>query len=100
MTEMSTIAFRTATEADDRVLRELSALDSAVRPLARPAALAVLDGRPVAAVSLENGRVVADPFVRTDGAVALLKARVASLAADHEPARRPVVHLPRLRAAA
>jgi hypothetical protein len=80
MSENSVIAFRPATSDDDRVLRELSQLDSA-REISSPAVLAVVDGAPVAAVSLSDGRVVADPFTRTEDVVALLRARVASLAA-------------------
>jgi hypothetical protein len=80
MTESSIIAFRPATEDDDRVLDELSQLDSK-RPLARPAVLAVVDGEPVAAVSLDDGQVVADPFTRTEDVVSLLRATVAAIAA-------------------
>ena len=80
MSENTVIAFRPATSDDRQVLRELSQLDSA-REIASPAVLAVVDGEPVAAVSLADGRVVADPFTRTEDVVALLRARVASLAA-------------------
>jgi hypothetical protein len=80
MTESSIIAFRSATSDDDRVLSDLAQLDSA-RPLARPAVLAVVDGEPVAAVSLADGQVVADPFTRTEDVVTLLRARVAAIAA-------------------
>jgi hypothetical protein len=73
MTDSSTITLRAAGEAEDAVLRELAALDSA-RPLRRPALLAVVDGRPVAARSLRDDRVVADPFVPTGDVVALLRA--------------------------
>ena len=59
-----TVALRTATDDDAPVLRDLSGLDSAP-DLERPAVLAVVDDEPVAAISLADGRVVADPFERT-----------------------------------
>src|SRR4051794_41346122 len=97
----STISFRSATADDEPVLRDLSELDSA-RPVQRPAVLAVVDGSPVAAVSLSDGRIVADPFTRTEDVVTMLRARVAALAAERARAGRPagVPHLPRLRPAA
>ncbi len=76
MTFSSIISLRSATEADERVLQDLSELDS--RPvLHRPALLAVVDGDPVAALGLDDGRVVADPFTRTAAAVELLRLRAA-----------------------
>jgi hypothetical protein len=86
MLDSTVIAFRTATADDDRVLHELSLLDS-VRPLERPAVLAIVDGWPVAAISLRDGQIVADPFTRTEDVVRLLRARVAALAADRAPHR-------------
>jgi hypothetical protein len=77
MTETSIIALRPATTDDEAALRTLSELDSASR-LQRPAVLAVVDGRPVAALSLIDGRVVADPFTHTDDVVDLLRTRVAA----------------------
>jgi hypothetical protein len=94
----STIAFRSATADDERVLRDLSELDSAA-PVQRPAVLAVVDGQPVAAVSLADGRIVADPFTRTEDVVTMLRARVAALAAD-TARRRRLPFVPRLRPAA
>ena len=77
-TTASIIALRPATDADARTLDELSQLDSA-RTLERPAVLAVVDDSPVAAISLADGRIVADPFTRTEDVVALLRARVERL---------------------
>ena len=96
MLDSTTIAFRSATDEDDSVLQDLSALDSH-RPLERPAVLAIVDGSPVAAISLSDGQIVADPFTRTEDVVGLLRARVAALAADSAPRRRPT--LARLRVA-
>ena len=101
MINSSVIAFRSATADDDRVLRDLSELDSA-RPVQRPAVLAIVDDAPVAAVSLSDGRIVADPFTRTEDVVAMLRARVAALAAERARSTRlpGVPRLPRLRPAA
>ena len=101
MLDSSVIAFRSATADDDRVLRDLSELDSS-SPVQRPAVLAIVDGDAVAAVSLSDGRIVADPFTRTEDVVTMLRARVAALAAERARARRPagVPRLPRLRPAA
>src|SRR3954467_1657468 len=81
MLDSSVIAFRSATAEDDRVLQDLSALDSH-RPLERPAVIATVDGSPFAALSLRDGQIVADPFTRTEDIVVLLRARVAALAAQ------------------
>ncbi|HEY3019822.1 MAG TPA: hypothetical protein VGJ32_06495 [Solirubrobacteraceae bacterium] len=99
MTTNSIISFRPATSDDDRVLRDLSELDSA-RPVERPAVLAVVDGDPVAAVSLSDGRIVADPFTRTEDVVRMLRSRLAWQAAARNERRRPVLRFPRLRPAA
>jgi hypothetical protein len=98
MTNSSTIAIRAANADDSSVLRELSELDSA-RPVSQPAVVALVDGRPVAAASLSDGRVVADPFTETADVVALLQARVSAFAPARARRRRPRLHLPRLRAA-
>jgi hypothetical protein len=74
MTSTSTIILQQATAAEDEALRELSQLDSA-RTVGRPALMAIVDDRLIAAVSLRDGRVVADPFAETEDAVALLRAR-------------------------
>src|SRR5215211_3470069 len=73
-TSTPTILLRPATADDDAELRRLSQLDSAA-VLRRPAVLAEVDGMPIAALSLDEGRVVADPFRPTAGAVELLRAR-------------------------
>jgi hypothetical protein len=106
MTNSSTIALRTATERDAAILDELSALDSAPR-LHAPAVVALVDGRPVAAASLRDASVVADPFVPTADVVELLQARVAATASEAARPRaarrrrsRFSVHRPHVRPAA
>lgn len=81
------IALRLARTDDARALDELAALSERA-PLAGPVMLAVVDGRPVAAGSLTDGRVVADPFVATADAVALLRVRMAALGRRSPPRRR------------
>jgi hypothetical protein len=105
MTNSSTIAILAATDRDDPILRELAALDEAP-PLQTPAVVALVDGRPVAAASLSDARVVADPFAPTADVVELLQARVAASASgaatNRARRRRPRfgLHLPRVRPAA
>jgi hypothetical protein len=93
MVAMDSLVIRTATSADAAALQRLAALDSR-RLAGGPHLLAELDGRAVAAVALGNGAVVADPFTRTDGIVALLRRRESQLS----PAQRPGFRLvqPRL----
>jgi hypothetical protein len=98
MTNSSTIAIRPAAAADDQALRTLAELDSA-RPLRRPAVLAVVDGRPLAALSLADGRIVADPFRPSADVVALLRAGTPVGATVGRPRRRITPRLPRLRPA-
>jgi hypothetical protein len=57
-------ALRPATEADEPTLLRLAELDSQ-RPLDAPALIGEIRGVPAAAVSLTDGRVVADPFKST-----------------------------------
>jgi hypothetical protein len=67
------ITIRRSNAADAPALRRLAELDSA-RPMQGPALIAELGDRAVAAVSLDGGRAIADPFERTQQLVALLRA--------------------------
>ncbi len=69
----SPITIRPSNDADRPALRELAELDSAT-PIAGPVLMAVRDNRPVAAISLDGMREIADPFVRTRELVKLLRA--------------------------
>ena len=69
----SPITIRPSNEADDRQLRELAELDSA-SPITGPVLIAEVDARPVAAISLDGRREIADPFVLTRELVELLRA--------------------------
>ena len=73
-------AIRTATEADQGTLRDLADLDSQ-RPIAGPALIAESDGIAVAAISLFDELVIADPFERTTVVTQLLRMRFAALRA-------------------
>jgi hypothetical protein len=73
-----TITIRNATDHDQVDLARLAALDETTIP-AGEALLALVDGELRAALPLDGGHPVADPFHRTAGLVALLRA-----AAEHD----------------
>lgn len=78
--ELDSVAIRRL-PTDVRTPHErLAALDSA-RPLEGEVLLAYVDDDPVAAISLADGRVVADPFRRTAHVVELLRMRAEQLQA-------------------
>jgi hypothetical protein len=81
-----TIAIRPVYGDEAEIVRDIALLDSA-RPLTGPALLAVVDGWPVAAGSLTEDRVVANPMVETAAAVDLLRERMAHLRRDEQPRR-------------
>jgi hypothetical protein len=70
------LVVRRARPSDDHALAELAALDSA-RSLTGARIVGEVDGRIVAAVSLQDGRVVADPFVATADVVEMLRIHTA-----------------------
>jgi len=85
--EQYPIAIRRARDTDMPVLHDLAEVDSA-KPLAGPVLVAIVEGRIWAALALDGERVIADPFVPTTAAVALLRLRVTQLrAADGRPQR-------------
>jgi hypothetical protein len=67
------LVLRPATSADHTELENLAALDSA-RPLEGEVLLAFAGGGVRAAVSLDSGRAVADPFYASAELVELLRA--------------------------
>ncbi len=71
-----TLRFAVVDDAPD--LFRLAQLDSA-QPLAEPILIAVVSGQLRVALSLDDGRVVADPFVLSAGIVELLRARARQL---------------------
>lgn len=88
-----TLALRLARDDDAPAVRRLAALDDAP-PLHGRVLLALVDDVAVAATSLDDGRVVANPFLPTAETVSLLSMRASQL--SEHPARR---RRPRLRAA-
>jgi hypothetical protein len=100
------LAIRLARTEDAGALRRLGELDS--KPaLARElsglaehgaAIVAEVEGELVAAIAIEGGRVVADPFRPSAGAAELLRMRVAQLAAGPRPHRGLLVRALRPRA--
>jgi hypothetical protein len=71
---------RHATDDDQRALERLAELDSQ-RPLSMPALIAETRGQPAAAISLADGRVIADPFEYTTVLQQLLRYRFGALQA-------------------
>jgi hypothetical protein len=69
----SPITIRPSNHADEHQLRELAELDSAP-PIRGPVLIAEVGERPVAAISLDGRREIADPFVPTRELVELLRA--------------------------
>jgi hypothetical protein len=91
----SPLVLRPATAVDSPALERLAALDSA-RPLTGEVLLAHAGGDVRAAVSLETGRAVADPFYPSGELVALLRAAAGraprrSRRRAMRPVRRPAL---------
>src|SRR3954447_19467191 len=79
---------RPATSRDDITIEGLAALDSQ-RPIAYPALIGESGGRAVAAISLADGRVAADPCVSTAQLVAVMRVRAGALRAyEKQPSLR------------
>jgi hypothetical protein len=94
MLPVNAFTIRAAGEADVEVVGRIAELDSR-RPPTGQVLVAEDGGRVVAAMSLEDGRTVADPFRATEYAVMLLRARADALVSvDRTPLLRD-----RLRAA-
>ena len=94
MPATQSISIRRATAADATAVRRLAALDSAPTP-GGELLIAEVEGEPRAALSLDTGVAIADPFRPTAELVELLRLRAMGLRAAAEPVRR----LPRLRSA-
>ncbi len=73
-TPKQTIALRVAGIDETALVQHIAALDDAP-VLEGQVLLAIADGEAVAALSLQDGRVVANPFICTADAVALLRLR-------------------------
>src|SRR4051794_26713677 len=86
-TTTDTVTIRRAGSEDAVAIKLLAMLDSA-QPLRGPVLVAESAGLVLAAMSLEDGRVAADPFFPTADLVALLRARAERLDATVKPRRR------------
>jgi hypothetical protein len=73
------VVIRPAYPDDEAALARLAALDSR-RPLTGRVAVAERDTRIVAAISIDDDRIAADPFVPTADLVALLRLHAADSA--------------------
>jgi len=76
------VTVRLAAPDDSADVRRLADLDSAPRP-SGPLLIGERSGRAVAALALDDGAVVADPFVLTADVVALLRLRADQLRRGH-----------------
>ena len=85
MTSTASLTIRHATSADEAALSRLAALDSSRVPSGE-LLVAELDGELVAALSVDTGAVIADPFEHTAAIVDSLRVRAR---AQSRPARRP-----------
>jgi len=90
----ATIELRLARGDEARVLHRLAQLDDAA-DLDGEALLALIDGEAIAALSVSDRRVVANPFVRTEHAVSLLRIQADHLFGHRE--RRRLRRMPRVR---
>jgi len=72
------VVIRRACDADMPLVRDLAALDSSAE-LTGSVLVAMVDGQPRAALSLDDGRAVADPFAPSAAAVELLRMRADQL---------------------
>jgi len=81
------VELRMAAPADSEAVARLAALDEQ-RELEWPVLMALVEGEPVAALSMYDGRSVADPFVLTRDIVSLLRLRAEHLSAAASAPRR------------
>ena len=89
------ITLRVAQPQDAYDVSRLAQLDDAPLPVG-VVMLAVVDGEAVAALSLGDGRVVANPFAATEQAVTLLRLRATQLSGERHHRWRPRILHPRL----
>ncbi len=71
---MSLLTIRRATTEDDQALAALAVIDSSL-PLSGDVLVAQLDGAVMAAISVTDGRAIADPFRRSADTVEVLRLR-------------------------
>ncbi len=74
------VVIRLATAGDRSSLERLAQLDSSTSPSGETV-IGELHGRPVVAISLTDGTVIADPFVATGDVLELVRLRARQLTA-------------------
>ena len=89
--ERAVIELRLARATDTKVVRRLAELDSAPE-LTGEVVIALVNGDAVASLSLLDQRVVANPFVPTSEAVALLRLRAKHLSPPSRRKARGFLH--------
>lgn len=87
------LVIRSSRPGEAAALAELALLDDATAP-SGPALVAEVDGDIRAALPLDGGRPIADPFRRTSDLVALLEARAAQLRGGPPVTQRLGIHVP------
>ena len=93
-----TVTIRIAGSADTAALSRLAQLDSAPPPAATAMLMAEVGGHPRAALPLDGGPAIADPFQRTAELVAMLVERARELeprASRRARRRWPLLRPPR-----
>lgn len=94
----NSVTLRAGIPTDDEAIRRLAELDSA-EALSGPVLIAEVEGRALAAISLESRRVIADPFELTAHLTELLRNRAAQIASTERSAS-PRYRIPMPRRAA
>ena len=89
---MNTLTIRRATAADDFAVRRLAALDSAFPPTG-DVLIAEMGDELWAALSLDTGHAVADPFRRSGDLVELLRFRAGRMTAEKAARGRMLARL-------
>ncbi|HEX8051503.1 MAG TPA: hypothetical protein VF517_00810 [Thermoleophilaceae bacterium] len=92
MSHRDTILIRSSNEHDAPAIARLAVLDSAPAPSGRML-VAEVDGTMRAALSLDGGRSIADPFAHTAHLVELLRAHAAALDTVRPAPQRAQRHL-------
>lgn len=87
------VTVRFAVADDARELTRLAELDSASRP-ADPLLIGERAGQPIAALSLADGAIVANPFVASADVVALLRLRALQLRGEPRRGARRLLMIP------
>jgi hypothetical protein len=86
MFSATTYTIRLATQENDAALRWLAAIDDQDPLGAGPVLVGELDGKPQVALSMTDGRAIANPFLATTALLAHVRMRAGALGAyEHMP---------------